>query len=114
MGSQHRLKPRAFRPEPDEYAAAKADLETRGRQMDAFLRACLRWLHRDPDGFLDLLAPVWPPPKPQGRPGHQRPRPTSRKRTAKTAVLAAAETERGSAEPRSGSGGASGEPPIVI
>ncbi len=110
MGSQHRLKPRAFRPEPHEYAAAKADLEARDRQMDAFLRACLRWLHRDPDGFLDLLAPVWPPPKRQGRPGHQQPELASRERGASTATPAAVEAKGGPAELQS----QSGEPPSVI
>ncbi|HEX9357664.1 MAG TPA: hypothetical protein VF933_28090 [Streptosporangiaceae bacterium] len=110
MGSQHRLKPRAFRPEPQEYAAAKADLEARGRQMDAFLRACLRRLRRDPDRFLDLLAPVWPRPKPQGRPGHRRPASASRERAAKTAVPAAIEANEEPAELRSHGG----EPPSVI
>ena len=71
MASQHRLQPRSFRPEPAEYAAAQADLAARGLQMDAFLRACLRELHRDPDRFLALLAPGWPSPKPQGRPPRQ-------------------------------------------
>jgi hypothetical protein len=110
MGSQHRLKPRAFRPEPHEYAAAKADLQARDRQMDAFLRACLRWLHRDPDGVLDLLAPVWPPTKPQGRPGRQRPGSASRERAARTAVPAAIEANGGPTELRSHGG----EPPNVI
>ena len=71
MPSQHRLQPRSFRPEPAEYAAAQAELVARGRQMDAFLRACLRALHRDPDRFLAVLAPVWPSPKPTGRPPRQ-------------------------------------------
>jgi hypothetical protein len=69
--SQHRLQPRSFRPEPDEYAAAQAELAARRRQMDAFLRACLRALRRDPDRFLAVLAPVWPSPKPTGRPPRQ-------------------------------------------
>lgn len=71
MPSQHRLKPRSFRPAPDEYAAAQADLASRGQQMDAFLRACLRWLHRDPDEALGVLAPMWPDPKAHGRPRHE-------------------------------------------
>jgi hypothetical protein len=69
--SQHRLQPRSFRPEPDEYAAAQAELVARERQMDAFLRACLRALRRDPDRFLAVLAPVWPSPNPTGRPPRQ-------------------------------------------
>jgi hypothetical protein len=68
MPSQHRFPVRNFRPEPGEYAGAQADLAVRGKEMDAFLRACLRWLHRDPDEFLAALAQVWPGPRPRGRP----------------------------------------------
>jgi hypothetical protein len=68
MSSQHRFPARTFRPEPGEYADAQADLTARGKEMDAFLRACLRWLHRDPDRFLATLAPAWPSPRPRGRP----------------------------------------------
>ena len=68
MPSQHRLPAKNFRPEPGEYAGAQADLAARGKEMDAFLRACLRWLHRDPDRFLATLTPVWPGPRPRGRP----------------------------------------------
>jgi hypothetical protein len=73
MSSQHRFPARTFRPEPGEYADAQADLAARGKEMDAFLRACLRRLHRDPDRFLASLTPVWPGPRPRGRP----PRPVS-------------------------------------
>src|SRR5712691_3424529 len=68
MSSQHRLPAKNFRPEPGEYADAQVDLAARGKEMDAFLRACLRWLHRDPDMFLATLTPVWPGPRPRGRP----------------------------------------------
>ena len=68
MPSQHRHPARTFRPEPGEYDDAQADLTARGKEMDAFLRACLRWLHRDPDRFLATLTPVWPSPRPRGRP----------------------------------------------
>jgi hypothetical protein len=68
MSSQHRFPARTFRPEPGEYADAQADLAARGKEMDAFLRACLHWLHRDPDLFLATLTPVWPGRRPRGRP----------------------------------------------
>jgi hypothetical protein len=70
MGGQRRL--RFFRAEPTEFADAQTDLTKRGRHMDAFLRACLRRLHRDPDGFLALLARTWPDPTPQGDPAWRR------------------------------------------
>jgi hypothetical protein len=75
MPSQHRHPARTFRPEPGEYADAQADLTARGKEMDAFLRACLRWLHRDPDQSLAALAQVWPGPRRRGRP--PRPQPPS-------------------------------------
>lgn len=73
MSSQHRLPAKNFRPEPGEYADAQADLAARGKEMDAFLRACLRSLHRDPDTFLATLSPVWPGPRPRGRPPQSQP-----------------------------------------
>ncbi len=75
MSSQHRFPARTFRPEPGEYAGAQADLTARGKEMDAFLRACLRWLHRDPDRFMATLTPVWPGPRPRGRPPGPQPPP---------------------------------------
>ncbi len=80
MSSQHRFPARTFRPEPGEYADAQADLAARGKEMDAFLRACLRRLHREPDRFLASLTPVWPGLRPRGRPPRpvsQAPRPLS-------------------------------------
>lgn len=68
MTSQHAQPQRSFRPEPDEYAAAKAQLTGRGRHVGAYLRACLRWLDSDPDTALDTLAPHWPTPRTPGRP----------------------------------------------
>jgi hypothetical protein len=55
-------------PEPEEYAAAKAKLDARGKHMSAFLRVCLRWLDHDPDQALAILGPLWPDPRPSGRP----------------------------------------------
>jgi hypothetical protein len=75
MPSQHAHPARTFRPEPGEYADAQADLAARGKEMDAFLRACLLWLHRDPDRSLAALAEAWPGPRPRGRP--PRPQPPS-------------------------------------
>ena len=75
MSSQHRHPARTFRPERGEYADAQAELAARGQVMDAFLRACLRWLHRDPDRFLATLTPVWPGPRPRGRPAGPQPPP---------------------------------------
>lgn len=65
---KHHLKPKAFRPEPDEYDQAKAVLAKEGREMDGFLRACLRLLHENPAALLALLGPHWPPVKPRGQP----------------------------------------------
>ncbi|MGH8964148.1 MAG: hypothetical protein ACRDXB_02295 [Actinomycetes bacterium] len=62
----HNLKSKAFRPEPDEYTSAMDVLGD--RQMDDFLRACLRALRENPEAFLATLAPHWPPPRPRGRP----------------------------------------------
>jgi hypothetical protein len=68
MTSHHRQPQRSWRPDPDEYDKAKAQLGARGRSVSAYLRACLRWLNRDPDGALDALEADWPPPRPTGRP----------------------------------------------
>ena len=75
MASQHRFPARTFRPEPGEYADAQADLAARGKEMDAFLRACLRWLHRDPDLSLAALTQAWPGPRRRGRPPKRQPPP---------------------------------------
>jgi len=47
---------------------ARADLAARGKEIEVFLRTCLRWLHRDPDRSLAALAEAWPGPRPRGRP----------------------------------------------
>jgi hypothetical protein len=73
MPSQHAHPARTFRPEHAEYADAQADLAARGKEMDAFLRACLRWVHGDPDRSLAALALVWPGPRPGGRPPKRQP-----------------------------------------
>lgn len=68
VADNHRVRPKAFRPEPDEYNDGKAALEQRDWEMDSFIRACLRLLRSEPDRLLSLLAPHRPPPKPRGRP----------------------------------------------
>jgi hypothetical protein len=64
----HAQDPVSFRPDAEEYDAAKAILDARGQVMTAYLRACLRWLDHDPDTALATLAPLWPDPRPTGRP----------------------------------------------
>jgi hypothetical protein len=64
----HTQRQRTFRPDPGEYAAAQAHLAARGRHVGDFLRACLRWINRDPDAALATLQPLWPDPRPPGRP----------------------------------------------
>lgn len=68
MSSQHRLKPTNFRPETDEFEPVKQAMDDQGREMDAFLRACLRWYRHDPESATETLAPHWPPSRPRGRP----------------------------------------------
>jgi len=71
MSSQHRYPSHGFRPDPDEFAAASEHLQARGRTAGAYLRACVRWLARDPDAALAALAGDWPEPRPPGRPAAQ-------------------------------------------
>jgi hypothetical protein len=59
---------RSFRPDPGEYRDGLGILNEHGRQMDAFLRSCLRSLRRDPDRLLTMLADDWPPARTVGRP----------------------------------------------
>jgi len=66
--SQHRHPSHGFRPDPSEFSAASAELDARSETVGAFLRACLRWLARDPDAALAALAGSWPDPRPAGRP----------------------------------------------
>lgn len=66
-----RLGPRSFRPDPADYARAQEDLRKRQRRIGDFLRACLAWLHADPDAALAALDPHWPPPRPRGRQAHR-------------------------------------------
>jgi hypothetical protein len=68
VSSQHSATVRNFRPDEDEYAPAMGELDSRGRHMTDYLRACLRWLKADPDAALAALAPHWPPPRRYGRP----------------------------------------------
>ncbi|HEY7201858.1 MAG TPA: hypothetical protein VIC57_16680 [Candidatus Dormibacteraeota bacterium] len=77
MPSQHRHRLRGFRPEPAEFETARNRLEARGETVGAYLRACLRWLARDPDAALAALASDWPGPRPTGRPRGDPPPPAA-------------------------------------
>lgn len=52
---------------------ARERLAARGHTVGAYLRACLRWLARDPDAALAVLSADWPGPRPRGRPSGERP-----------------------------------------
>lgn len=67
MTDPHSQPQRSFRPERDEYDAAKKELAQRGHHVGDYLRACLRWLNREPDTALATLEAVWPDPRPSGR-----------------------------------------------
>lgn len=67
MSSQHQFTTRTFRPAPDEFTGASANLPE-GKTMDAFLRACLRGLRDDPEAALAFVETRWPAPKKRGRP----------------------------------------------
>jgi hypothetical protein len=75
--SQHRQPLHGFRPDPVEYEAARQRLEARGHTVGAYLRACLRWLARDPDAALAALSADWPGPRPMGRPAGDRQPPSA-------------------------------------
>jgi len=66
MANQHQYPARSYRPDPDELADARAQLPD-GKDMNGFLRACLRTLRDDPDAIVTLVEPRWPPARPQGR-----------------------------------------------
>lgn len=68
MASQHRNPLHGFRPDPGEFEEARARLEARGHTVGVYLRACLRWLARDPDVALATLAADWPSQRTYGRP----------------------------------------------
>jgi hypothetical protein len=68
VSSQHGQSAHAFRPDPDEFTQASDRLKAQGQTVGAYLRACLRWLNRDPDAALAALAADWPEPRPVGRP----------------------------------------------
>jgi hypothetical protein len=63
MPNAHKLRPAAFRPQPEEHRQAMATLHENGLTMDAFLQACQRYLIADPTAALATLKPFWPPPK---------------------------------------------------
>jgi hypothetical protein len=66
--SEHTQPARVFRPDPHDYDHAQQELDTRGRTMQDFLQATVRWLHTEPDTALATLAPMWPPARFAGRP----------------------------------------------
>jgi hypothetical protein len=68
MSSQHRRGTKTFRPDPDDYTAAKEVLADRGHHVSSYLTACLRWLRADPDAALAAVAGSWPQSRPVGRP----------------------------------------------
>lgn len=68
MVSRHREPGLTVRPPADLKARASTALSDRGKEMQAFITACLRALDADPDGFLAVLTEHWPAPKPRGRP----------------------------------------------
>jgi hypothetical protein len=61
MANMHRRATKAFRPDVEaEYQPALALLADRGRTMNGYLRACLRWLAADPDAALLVVREHWP------------------------------------------------------
>ncbi len=67
-GVGHRHPSHGFRPDPEDFEAATAELAARGHTVGTYLRACLRWVGRDPDAALAAVAACWPGPRPTGRP----------------------------------------------
>lgn len=59
---------RAFRANHRDYDQAYENLHVRGRTMQDYLEAAVRFADRDPDRALTVLAPVWPPARFAGRP----------------------------------------------
>lgn len=76
-GSQHRFPNRNYRPDTElEYEPAKAAVEAAGHDMNRAVRACLRWIAKDPDVALGALAPFLDSvaaTTPRGRPKAQPP-----------------------------------------
>jgi hypothetical protein len=67
-GDQRRQHARLFRPDPEEFAPARAVLDARGLVLSDYLRATLVWLAANPDEALATLAAHWPVPRRLGRP----------------------------------------------
>lgn len=63
----HTHPQRTYRPERGEYDAAKKELAARGHHVGDYLRACLRWLSREPDTAMATLEEVWPEARLRGR-----------------------------------------------
>lgn len=72
MSDRHRHKKVGFHPSKEEVTRAEEQLKPRGRPMGEFLRACLVAVAEDPEGVLGRLEPVWPEPRPKGRPPGER------------------------------------------
>lgn len=68
MVSRHANPGLTVRPPAEVKSAAQAVLDRRGREMQAFVTACLIAVAAEPDKLLALLAPYWPDPRPRGRP----------------------------------------------
>jgi predicted GIY-YIG superfamily endonuclease len=67
-GSRHANPGLTTRPPQGVQTVAKAALAERGREMEAFITACLTAFNANPDRFLADLARHWPEPRPRGRP----------------------------------------------
>jgi hypothetical protein len=68
VSSQHADPAMTVRPPADVREKAVNLLARRQREMQAFIVACLGAFNADPDGFLEVVLPHWPAPKPLGRP----------------------------------------------
>ena len=92
MSSQHRYPTHGFRPDPDEFAAASEHLRRHGQTAGAYLRACIRWLARDPDAALAATADDWPAPRAPGRPRRESSSPSSPPAAAEAASPSSSRT----------------------
>ena len=68
MPNLHRLKGRTWRAEDGEVAGARANVPV-GKNLGAFIRACVRTLGKEPAAILAAVSRHWPDePTPVGRP----------------------------------------------
>lgn len=68
MPSQHANPALTVRPPADVKAAAQTELDDRGKEMQAFVTACLAAVANEPDKMLSVVEKYWPAPRPRGRP----------------------------------------------